>query len=129
MGAEAQRHRDRCLAGSVDRHEAQDRAAVAEGDEADRRARLGSHGGRQQLDLPEDGGRGRRAERRRCRGGDHRRGGAQEHTDGVGGGVGRDQVHAAVAVQVGRSHAEGVIAAGRDSLLEETAGTYRHRFR
>ena len=41
-------------------------------------------------------------------------GGVQQHTDGAGGGVGRDQVHEAVAVQVGRRHAQGVIAAGQE---------------
>jgi hypothetical protein len=46
-----------------------------------------------------------------------RRGAVQQHTDVAGGGVGRDQVHEAVAVQIGRSHAEGVIAPGQDVVL------------
>ena len=40
VGADAQRHREGGLAGGVDRRGAQDRGAVAEGDGADRRARL-----------------------------------------------------------------------------------------
>ena len=44
------------------------------------------------------------------------RGGVQQHADGVGEGIGRDQVHLSIAVQVARGHAERVTAAGRDRL-------------
>src|SRR5262249_15150073 len=116
VGADEQRRREGGLDGGVKRRGAEQRVTVAEEDGADWRARLGGHGGRQGLDLPDDGGRGRRAERRRRGHGDGRRGGGHQPTDVAGGGAGRDRGHGGVALQVGRRHAEGGLATGPEPL-------------
>src|SRR5262249_46941767 len=63
--ADAQRYGEVVLAGGVDRRGAEHRGAVEEGDGAGRHPHRRGHDGRQRHRLAEDGGRGRRAERRR----------------------------------------------------------------